>query len=194
MCTSSLRVRFVAASLETGGTVKRISQLAAVLLAACGTMSQDMPKLEDSEIAMPAGYQSWPKFLSAVQRPDVKQVREIYVNPTGYKTKQGDAYPQGSMFVMENWAAKTNADGTPAEGPDGKLIKDRIAKVFLMQKGPGFGSKVPQELKNGDWVFSSYDAAGNKIAEDFTTCRKCHLPLASKDYVWRYDEHFATRK
>jgi len=174
--------------------VKRIAQLAAVLLAACGTMSQDMPKLEDGEIAMPSGYQSWPKFLSAVQRPDVKQVREIYVNPTGYKTKQGDAYPQGSMFVMENWAVKANPDGTPAQGSDGKLMKDKIAKVFLMQKGPGFGSKVPQDLKNGDWVFSSYDAAGNKIAEDFTTCRKCHLPLASQDFVWRYDEHFATRK
>jgi hypothetical protein len=85
----------------------------------------------------------------------VKQVREIYVNPTGYKTRAGDAYAQGSMFVMENWAVKTNADGTPATGADGKLIKDKIAKVFLMQKGPGFGSKVPQELKNGDWVFGS---------------------------------------
>lgn len=178
----------------TGGTVKRICQLAAVFLAACGTMSHDVPKLEDGEIAMPTGYQSWPKFLSSVQRPDVKQVREIYVNPTGYKTRMGDAFAQGSTFVMENWAVKTGADGTPITGSDGMLVKDKIAKVFLMQKGPGFGSKVAPELKNGDWVFGSYDASGGKVAENFATCRGCHLPLAGKDFVWRYDEHFATRK
>jgi hemoglobin len=174
--------------------MKRISWLAtAVLLAACGTM-RDAPKLEDGEIPMPAGYQSWPKFLSAVQRPDIKQVREIYVNSAGYKTREGDAYAQGSTFVMENWAVKTAADGTPLTDAEGRLIKDRIAKVFVMQKGPGYGAKVPRELKNGDWVFSSFDPAGARIAEPFASCRGCHLPLASKDFVWRYDEHFATRK
>jgi len=174
--------------------MKRICLVAAILLAACGTMPQDMPKLEDGEIAMPTDYRSWPKFLAAVQRPDVKQIREIYVNPVGYKTRPGDAFAQGSMFVMENWAVRTNPDGTPETGSDGKLVKDKIAKVFLMQKGPGFGSKVPPELKNGDWVFSSYDAGGNKVAENFAACRTCHLPLAQQDFVWRYDEHFATRK
>ena len=174
--------------------MKRISLLAAVLLVACGTLSEDTPKLEDGEITMPNGYQSWPRFLVAVQRPDAKQVREIYVNPVGYRTRAGDAYAQGSMFVMENWAVKVNADGTPVTGPDGKLVKEKIAKIFLMQKGPGFGAKVPAELKNGDWIFGSYDPAGNKIAEPFATCRGCHLPFAQKDFVWRYDEHFATRK
>lgn len=173
--------------------MKRISLLVAILLAACGTMS-DTRKLEDGEIALPTGYQSWPKFLSAIQRPDVKQVREIYVNSVGYKTRAGDAYAQGSTFVMENWAVKTASDGTPVIGADGMLVKDRIAKVFLMQKGPGFGSKALKELKIGDWVFGSYDDSGAKVAEQFNACRGCHLPLASKDFVWRYDEHFATRK
>jgi hypothetical protein len=39
----------------------------------------------------------------------------------------------------------------------------------------------------------AHDSGGNKVAENFATCRGCH-PLASKDFVWRYDEHFATRK
>jgi len=34
-------------------------------------------QLKDGELAVPAGYQSWSKFLSAVQRPDARQVREI---------------------------------------------------------------------------------------------------------------------
>ena len=155
---------------------------------------QEGPKLEDGEIALPAGYQSWPKFLSGVQRPDIKQVREIYLNPTANRTRAGDAFAQGSMFVMENWTVKAGADGAPMVGADGNLVKDRIVKVFVMQKGPGFGSKAPAELKNGDWVYDSYDPLGAKIAEPFNSCRGCHVPLASKDYVQRYDEHFASRK
>jgi hypothetical protein len=173
--------------------VKRITLLAGVVLAACTSM-QNGPRLEDGEIPFPTGYQSWPKFLSEVQRPDVKQVREIYVNPVGYKTRAGDAYAQGSAFVMENWAVQTAADGTPLTAPDGKLVKDRIAKVFVMQKGPGYGANVSKDLKNGDWVYSSFDNIGGRIAEQFNTCRTCHVPLASKDFVWRYDEHFAQRK
>src|SRR5262249_5080938 len=145
-------------------------------------------------ITFPTGNQSWPKFLSGIQRPDVKQVREIYVNSVGYKTRAGDAYAQGSMFVMKNWAVKTAADDAPVVGQDGKMVKDRLPKMIFRQEGAGFGWKVSQELKIGDWVFGSYDDAGSRIAEQFNTCRGCHLPLASKDFVWRYDEHFATRK
>jgi hemoglobin len=173
--------------------MKRISWLAILLLAACGTM-KEAPKLEDGEVALPAGYQSWPKFLSAVQRPDIRQVREIYVNNAGYGTRAGDAYPHGSTLVMENWTVKTRADGTPLTDADGRLIKDRIAKVFVMQKGPGYGSKVARDLKNGEWAYGSYDAMGMAIAEPYATCRQCHVPLAGKDFVFRYDEHFATRK
>ena len=54
-----------------------LSLAGAALVAGCATG----PKaLNDGELAVPADYKSWPKFLSAVQRPDAKQVREIYMN------------------------------------------------------------------------------------------------------------------
>ena len=36
-------------------------------------------KLKDGEPALPVGYQNGPKFLSGVQRPDIKQVRELFM-------------------------------------------------------------------------------------------------------------------
>lgn len=148
---------------------------------------------EDGDLALPANYSAWPKFLSAVQRPDIKQVREIFVNPIGYETKAGRSYAHGTLFVMENWAAKTNTNGSLVTDANGKLIKDRLLRVFIMGKGAGFGAKVPTELKNGDWVYASYDHAGNKAPDNFSACRACHLPLTSKDFVQRYDEFFAVR-
>jgi hypothetical protein len=176
-------------------TIKIGSAFALVtLLAACGVMQNfSAPKYEDGEVPLPQNYKEWPKFLSAVQRPDVKQVREIYVNRTGSKTQPGQPFANGTVFVMENYAALLHGDGNPAQGPDGKLVKGNLIRVFVMSKNEGNGAKVAPELKNGDWVYASYDAAGNKTADQLNACRACHLPLAGKDYVQRYDQYFATR-
>jgi hemoglobin len=64
-----------------------LAAVAAFSLSACSVLDSvgsmvglGAPRLKDGELPVPANYKSWPKFLSAVQRPDVKQVREIYMN------------------------------------------------------------------------------------------------------------------
>jgi hemoglobin len=149
-------------------------------------------KPKDGELALPADYKGWPKFLSEVQRPDLKQVRELFINPTGAKTSQGQPFPNGTLMVMELYKAKM-AGETPEIGSDGKLVKGDLAKVFVMGKGDGWGQDVPDNLKTGNWVFAAYGPDGKALAEDFTKCRACHAPLAQKDFVHRYDEYFEKR-
>jgi len=144
---------------------------------------------KDGELALP-DYKGWPKFLSAVQRPDVKQVREIYINPTGAKAIHGQPFPDGTQFVMELYQAQADGDKLMASA-DGKLVKGNLVKVFVMGKDKGWGEGVPENLKNGSWVFSAYGPDGKALGEDFAKCRSCHAPLAQKDFVHRYDEYFA---
>jgi Cytochrome P460 len=174
---------------------------AAVLVVALVGCAQRPPtpkvvqKYSDGELPVPANYKSWPKFLSDVQRPDSKQVRDIYMNPIGHSTKMGEAFPNGTISVMEIYKVREAADGTPLQGPDGKLVKGELSKIGVMGKGPGWGETVnPPELRNGDWVYSMYMAdAKTKAPDDTATCRACHLPLKDKDYVFRYDEYFQKR-
>lgn len=168
--------------------------LAAWLMAACSPMPTQAPvaQLKDGELAVPADYKGWPRFLSAVQRPDAKQVREIYMNTAATTGTAAKGFPNGTVFVMENFAAAENADGTLRQGPDGKLVKGALLRVFVMGKNEGWGASAPDGLKNGDWVYAAYMAGGEKAPDSTLTCRACHLPLtASKDFVHRYDEYFA---
>lgn len=142
---------------------------------------------KDGEIVLPADYKSWPKFLNEVQREDAKQVRELYVNPVGARACPMAAFPNGTRMVMELYKAKAEGEAL-AKGPDGKLVKGDLAKVFVMEKNDGWGQDVPDHLKNGAWVFGAYGPDGKALAEDFTKCRACHAPLAQKDFVHRYDE------
>lgn len=165
--------------------------VATTLLAGCAMLSPAPPK--DGELTLPADYKSWPKFLSAVQRPDAKQVREIYMNPTARQATATSGFPNGTVFVMENFAARVRADGTLDTGPDGKLVKGELLRIGVMGKGAGWGRDVPEALRNGNWVYAQWMPDGQKAPDDLNGCRACHLPVAHKDFVHRYDEHFASR-
>ena len=93
-------------------------------------------------MAVPADYKTWPKFLSAVQRPDAKQVREIYMNPAARDATAASGFANGTIFVMENYAARARADGTLETGADGKLVKGELLRVFVMGKNAGWGADV----------------------------------------------------
>jgi hemoglobin len=159
----------------------------------CATSSPP-PVVKDGELAIPSDYKSWPKFLTAVQRPDAKQVREIYMNPVGRNASAASGFGHGTVFVMENYAAKARADGTLETGADGKLVKGDLLRVFVMGKNAGWGNDVAAPLRNGNWVYSAWLPSGQKAPDDTNTCRACHLPHAGKDFVHRYDEHFASRR
>ncbi len=149
----------------------------------------------DGEVPPPADYRSWPRFLSTIDRDDVAQVREIYVNPVGATTRPGQAFPNGTVFVMEIYQALRLADGAPAFDPSGRLVKGPLQKLFVMAKGAGWGDGVePANLRNGDWVYSAFLPDQRTPApDDLATCRGCHLPLAKQDFVHRYDEYFSPR-
>jgi len=146
----------------------------------------------DGTLALPADYKSWPKFLTDIKKEEAKQVRDIYINPAGARTSAGQSFPNGTIMVMEIYKAKMDGDKL-AVGADGKLVKGDLAKVFVMGKEQGWGNNVPENLKNGDWAYAAYDASSKPLMEDFTKCRACHMPLAQKDFVHRYDEYFQSR-
>ena len=133
-------------------------------------------------------------MLSSVQRPDAKQVREMYIDPKGNQTKAGDAFPHGTVMVMENYAAVARPDGTLETGADGKLVKGNLVRIFIMEKAQGAGQDVPEALRNGEWVYAAYMPDGRKSEDNLTACRACHLALTAKvDFVQRYDEYFQKR-
>jgi hemoglobin len=146
----------------------------------------------DGSLPLPIDYKSWPKFLVEIPKAEAKQVRDIYINTTGARTSTGQSFPNGTVMVMEIYKAKMDGDKLAA-GMDGKLVKGDLAKVFVMGKNQGWGDKVPENLKNGDWIYAAYDPASKPLMEDFTKCRACHAPLAQKDFVHRYDEYFEKR-
>ncbi len=152
------------------------------------------PGLKDGDLAVPANYRDWPVFLADIDKVDAKQIRDIYISRAGSLTKAGEAFPDGTISVMEIWNPEMTSSGDLKMNADGKLVKADLKAIYLMAKSTGAGEMVPENLRNGDWVYSAYQADGvTSNGSDATACRACHTPLADKDWVHRYDEYFASR-
>ena len=181
--------------------MKRVFTLSAVaavataaLLAGCAT-TQPLPVLKDGELATPADYKSWPKFLPTIDKEAAKQVREIYINTTGTKAEKGGAFPQGTRFVMEIYAA-AEADGKLKKDANGRLVKGNLLHVYVMGKEPNWGTEgMAEAQRNGNWIYAAYKPDGTANPGVMGTCRGCHTPLGAKeDFVFHYDRYFAERK
>lgn len=167
--------------------------LAAVALVGGCASAPPPPVLKDGELALPAGYKTWPRFLPTIDRPDVKQVRDIYMNPVATQVKAGEPFPQGSRFVMEIYAAATLADGT-VRTDGNRLVKGPLMHVYVMGKEAQWGADVPELLRNGNWIYSAFKPDGTPNTPIVNTCRGCHTPLKREDFVFHLDRYLAQRQ
>lgn len=73
--------------------------LMGVFLVSCARTSPpaQVGKLKDGELPLTADYKSRPVYLHNVQRPDVKQVRDIYINATGAKNTAAKPFTIGTV-------------------------------------------------------------------------------------------------
>jgi len=78
-------------------TLKHTFTLVAVacaVLAGCASAPAPAPVLNDGQLVQPANYKTWPKYLSNIQRPDAKQVREIYMNDVALQGTREKGLPE----------------------------------------------------------------------------------------------------
>jgi hemoglobin len=146
---------------------------------------------KDGDLAMPAGYETWPVFVMNIDKEKNKQVRDIYINTRGTSMQKGDMFPDGTQFVMTLYNAQQHADGSLMMMGDDKLVKGGLSKVFIMEKRAGWGDNAPAGLKNGDWIYAAYNADGSRAEADYNACRDCHMSLSDTDFVFHYDKYFS---
>lgn len=166
---------------------------ALAVLAGCASSPPVPVAPKDGELALPVDYKAWPRFLPTIDRPDVKQIRDIYMNPAATRVQTGQAFPQGSRFVMEIYAAATLPDGSLRQ-EGGRLVRGSLMHVYVMGKEAHWGGDIPEPQRNGNWIYSAYKPDGSSNTPIVNTCRGCHRPLKKDDYVIHMDRYFAQRK
>lgn len=148
-----------------------------------------LPNLAKTGVAFPDNHRATFTLYQTLNRPDINQVRYLYANPVALKAaREGRALPDGSVLVLEQYAAKLGADKKPVTAASGFFEPERFVAYAVMERGAGWGQPIPEMLRNEDWNYAVFTAdkqhrAGVNQAE----CLACHKPLAHKSFTFSLD-------
>src|ERR1043166_1438921 len=123
--------------------VRRLTPLVCALALAPLAYSQNPPAPSVDHVGFPADYTRNMNVLYTYDRPDNKQVRTVYANSPVFSVDANnqDAYPYGSILVMETWRSLQDSAGNPILDDRGRFQKDPAASptLFVMRKEKGVG-------------------------------------------------------
>ena len=137
------------------------------------------------KISYPANYKDGVLYTT-VDRYDVKQYRELYVNsPEAVQAaKDGKPLPSGTVLTLVQYKAQVDPQGNPVKDAKGRFVKGDLIAYTVMEKRTGWGAEYPEDLRNGEWEYAAFGADG-KLNEkaNYKACFQCHKPHEKIDFV-----------
>lgn len=103
-------------------------------------------------------------------------------------------YAHGSIFLFEYAEPVWAEDGTPRRDSEGALLKGKVVRLDVMERGPGFGEAYGDD-RAGEWEFASFQPDGRELLQAWpdspgvppaapAKCAACHTQAASRDFVF----------
>jgi cytochrome c553 len=149
-----------------------------------GAKSAQFPNVAKTRVAFPDDYkQSFVKYHT-INFPATKQVRYYYANKAALQAaKEGKPMPAGAYLLAEVHAAKLE-NGNPVTGADGFYVAEKPLLFTAMATGAGWGSEIPDMLKNGDWNYAIFTLDKQHRPINQAECLGCHKPLDKESYLF----------
>lgn len=105
-------------------------------------------------------------------------VADVYANEIALRSGAGEAdLASGAVIAMAVFSAKLDAKNEPALDAEGRMIKDQLRTINVMEKRTGWGAEYPEALRNGEWEYAGFNPQGVKSANPTTSCFECHGTL-----------------
>jgi hypothetical protein len=142
----------------------------------------------NDKFTFPADYAKGVEYLT-VDKPN-KQIHVFYAPRAAVEAaRAGKPMPDGTVFVGVHYNAKLDAQGNPEKDANGRFVRADLRQYAVMRKEKGWGGEYPADKRNGDWeyrIFTADKQWNDKVQAG--VCLDCHLPKASNDFVWSYDQ------
>lgn len=128
---------------------------------------------EQTRVIFPENIDQLEQF-STVTRGDV--IEEMLTTPEALAAvRNGEPMPNGTHVVLVDYR----------EG--------EVFRYFIMQKGENWGADYDDRRRTGDWHFQAFtpDRSVN-LNEDPARCQGCHQARAEQQFMFTFDDIFAT--
>ena len=147
--------------------------------------SAQLPNVAKSGVTFPANWRSDYKAYEVIDFPAAKQVRHYYANTAALQAaKAGKPIPDGASLLAVVYSAKLDANQQPVKGADGHFLPDQPVFYTAMARDTGWGADIPEMLRNENWNYAAFTAAGQARTINQAECLACHKPLDKTSYMF----------
>jgi len=185
----------IAAQLSAEDMANLAAHFSAQAGAGAGAKSALLANVAKSNVGFPEGYrESFTKY-HAINFPATRQVRYYYANSAAVQAaKAGKPLPDGSVLFAEVYAAKLDDAKNPVKGTEGFFVADKLLFYTAMASGAGWGSGIPDMLRNGNWHYAVFTLDKKpRPGVNQAECLACHKPLENVSYVFTLKELAAAK-
>lgn len=192
----SAQMNAIAAQLQPTDIADVAAYFGGLVPANLAQKSEPLPQIAKTQVAFPEGYRTSFTLYQTVNRSDINQVRYLYANPVALQAvRAGMPPPAGSVLLLEQWAAKLDADRKPVVAAGGFYVPDRLLGYAVMGAGAGWGQGFPEMLRNGDWNYAQFNPDMKlRPGVNQADCLACHKPLDKANYLFSNDALIAAAK
>ncbi|MDP3089980.1 MAG: cytochrome P460 family protein [Nitrospira sp.] len=135
------------------------------LLAVALTMTRRRPRRSDGiGKGLPKGYRAWPMLDSSTDPSEPGAFRRFYVCAKGAGTVDDEAFPVGTVLVVETYRAH-GGEGSLATGT-GALCG--LESIFVLEKFASLQVCCDAHDEQGAWSYATYGADGRLPANGAT--------------------------
>ncbi len=146
----------------------------------------EIAAIKKPKMSFPRDFPKGFVLYSSANKEEQGVVAKEYINNAGFAAiKAGKPLPEGSILMVVKYTLKLDADKKPIVDKDGLWETDKVKAYEAMEMRAGWGKDIPELIRNGDWNYGLY--AGDKTPQpefNQAICLACHIPAASKQYVF----------
>jgi hypothetical protein len=135
-------------------------------------------------------------LFAVVDRPDIKEVRDIYATPQAVKmARSGQPLPSGTALTLVHFKARVNDRGELVKDPNDRLVKGELDRIGVMEKRTGWGVEYLDDIRNGEWEYALFRPDGSRNEQaSVKACFQCHKPKSAQDFVFMFEQLVAAPK
>ncbi len=143
-------------------------------------------KIRTSHMAFPAAFPKGFVLYRSSNDADQKLVQKSYANAIALDAaRAGTPLPSGAVILTVTSTTKQDAKHQPIAGADGAWIADQVKSYGGMEARTGWGSDLPELLRNDDWNYGVFGADKHPHTDvNQAICLACHKPAAKDSYVF----------
>ena len=154
-----------------------------------GAKSAQLPNVAKTNVSFPDNYKTTFTKYHTINFPATKQVRYYLANKAAVEAaKTGKELPDGSALFTEVFSAKLDDNKNPVTGADGFYVADKLLFHTAMESGAGWGSGVPEMLRNGNWNYAVFTTDKKHRPINQAECYACHKPLDKVSFTFTLKE------